>query len=67
MRCYKCNGCVGGFDEYKPLWCNNEKCPQGDENPDKRTGIQILQDAMDENNQEIRSLINNWQPPITKE
>lgn len=34
MRCYKCDGCVSGFDIYRPEWCEDEKCPQGDKEPE---------------------------------
>ncbi len=34
MRCNKCNGCISSFDEYRPEWCDNSKCPQGAEMPE---------------------------------
>ena len=35
MRCYECDGCISSFNEYRPDWCNNKKCPQGDKEPEE--------------------------------
>lgn len=34
MRCEKCNGCISSFNECRPEWCKDLKCPQGDEEPE---------------------------------
>lgn len=34
-RCSKCNGCVSGFDEYRPSYCDDKQCPQGDKEPEE--------------------------------
>lgn len=36
MRCSKCNGCISSFDEYRPDFCKDEKCPQGAEMPEEK-------------------------------
>lgn len=41
-RCTKCEGCINLWDIYRPTWCHNQECPEGEENP----GLAILRAAL---------------------
>jgi len=36
-RCSKCNGCTNMWNTYRPTWCEDEDCSEGEKEPDEIT------------------------------
>lgn len=34
-RCSKCNGCTNMYNMYKPTWCEDTECPEGEQEPEE--------------------------------
>lgn len=55
-RCSKCNGYTSMWEvKYRPNYCKDPECPEGEENPDKRTFIEKLEDLRKESNNAQKS------------
>ena len=33
-RCSRCNGCTSMWSDYRPTWCEDVECPEGDKEPE---------------------------------
>jgi hypothetical protein len=36
-RCQKCDGCTNMRNMYRPTWCEDENCPEGEKEPEEVT------------------------------